>query len=108
MTGLRDCDARSAGRETGLEALLRGLPDWFGIERSIVEYVQAADELPTFVAEDGEALIGFVALKQTSDRGDGDPRHGGAAASGSARGRPPPRRGRRQAGPRRRVLAAAR
>ena len=65
MTGfvVRGPVARQGDRA---EALLRGLPDWFGIEQSIVEYGQAAEELPTFVAEDGEALVGFVALKQTS------------------------------------------
>jgi len=42
------------------------LPDWFGIEASIVEYTRVSEELPTFVAEvDGEAA-GLLALRPTS------------------------------------------
>ncbi len=33
-----------------VDRLLRSLPDWFGIESSIVEYVQAARELATYLA----------------------------------------------------------
>jgi GNAT superfamily N-acetyltransferase len=54
------------GRGALCEDLLRSLPDWFGIEASIVEYRRTVEELPTFVAEvDGEAA-GLLALKPTS------------------------------------------
>jgi GNAT superfamily N-acetyltransferase len=33
-----------------VDRLLRSLPDWFGIEASIVEYVAQAHELPTYLA----------------------------------------------------------
>ena len=33
-----------------VDRLLRSLPDWFGIESSIVEYVAKAHELPTYLA----------------------------------------------------------
>jgi hypothetical protein len=33
-----------------VDRLLRALPSWFGIESSIVEYVDAATRLPTLVA----------------------------------------------------------
>lgn len=33
-----------------VDALLRSLPEWFGIESSIVEYVESARELPTYLA----------------------------------------------------------
>lgn len=33
-----------------VDRLLRLLPDWFGIESSIVEYVEQAHELPTYLA----------------------------------------------------------
>lgn len=33
-----------------VDRLLRSLPDWFGIESSIVEYVAKAHELPTYIA----------------------------------------------------------
>ena len=34
------------GREC--EPILRSLPEWFGIEESIVEYVEDIDRMPTF------------------------------------------------------------
>jgi GNAT superfamily N-acetyltransferase len=50
--------------------ILRALPDWFALEESNAEYVRAADECPTFVAEPdggGEGL-GFVTVKPTSEQ----------------------------------------
>jgi GNAT superfamily N-acetyltransferase len=48
------------------EQLLRGLPDWFGIEDAIVEYRRVVDDLPAFVAEaDGQAA-GLLAVRPTS------------------------------------------
>lgn len=45
------------------DVILRALPDWFGIEASIAEYVQAVRNLPFFTAMDGGQAIGFDALK---------------------------------------------
>jgi GNAT superfamily N-acetyltransferase len=54
------------GRGALCEELLRGLPDWFGIEASIVEYARVSEELPAFVAEvDGEAA-GLLVVRPTS------------------------------------------
>ena len=48
------------------EELLRGLPDWFGIEASILEYARVREELPAFVAEvDGKAA-GLLVVRPTS------------------------------------------
>jgi GNAT superfamily N-acetyltransferase len=55
-----------AGQGAAAEELLRALPDWFGIEQSVVEYARAVDALPTFVAEAAGELVGFLALKPTS------------------------------------------
>lgn len=41
-TGERDPDT--------VDRLLRSLPDWFGIESAIVDYVARADELPAYLA----------------------------------------------------------
>lgn len=51
--------------EQGLpcEPILCGLPDWFGIEESIQEYVREMDKMPTFLACQGEAVVGFLSLK---------------------------------------------
>jgi GNAT superfamily N-acetyltransferase len=64
------CDPVIRGPLTGqgapAEGILRALPDWFGIEAAIADYARAADELPTFVAEAGGRIVGFVTLKPTS------------------------------------------
>jgi GNAT superfamily N-acetyltransferase len=36
-----------------VDRLLRSLPEWFGIESSIIEYVEAAGTLPTYLAWPG-------------------------------------------------------
>ena len=55
-----------SGQGALAEGILRALPAWFGIERAIVDYARAADELPTFVAARGEEAVGFLTLKPTS------------------------------------------
>lgn len=45
--------------------LLRALPDWFGIEESVLEYERAIDSLPTWVARDvAREAVGFVSVKR--------------------------------------------
>ena len=46
--------------------VIHRLPDWFGIEASNQAYVAALGRLPTFVLEDRGAVLGFIALEQTS------------------------------------------
>jgi GNAT superfamily N-acetyltransferase len=72
------------GQRAAAERILRALPAWFAIESALVEYAQAADELPTLVAAlrgpscDREErpgsnevrpdrVIGFVTLRETSE-----------------------------------------
>lgn len=45
------------------EPILRGLPDWFGIESAIVHYVEAIESLPTLMVTCDEQDIGFLSLK---------------------------------------------
>jgi len=48
------------------DAILRALPDWFGIEASIVDYARQVRSMPFFAVFDAAAddtAIGFVALK---------------------------------------------
>jgi GNAT superfamily N-acetyltransferase len=49
-----------------VEALLRELPEWFGIESSIQEYVEDAARLTTYLAEiDGEqAPVGCLLVRR--------------------------------------------
>ena len=42
---------------------LRALPNWFGIEESIVDYVRQVQTMPFFASFDGNKPIGFAALK---------------------------------------------
>ncbi len=44
-------------------AILRLLPDWFGIEESNAQYVRDLDSLPAFVASVEGDVVGFLALK---------------------------------------------
>ena len=45
-------------------SILRSLPQWFGIEQSILEYEQNLHELDGYVAEDDNSIVGFVGLKR--------------------------------------------
>jgi len=55
------------GQASVCEPILRSLPEWFGIESAIVEYVRAIDRLPTFVAEADGASAAFLTLRPTSE-----------------------------------------
>lgn len=46
------------------EEILRTVPEWFGIEESLLEYVANTATLPTFVIRDGMRALGFVSLRQ--------------------------------------------
>ena len=43
--------------------ILRQLPSWFGIEESIVDYVNQVQSMPFFCAYDDNTPVGFVAVK---------------------------------------------
>ena len=46
------------------EKILRALPDWFGIEDSLVQYVKDADIMPTILAKDEDSIMGFLTIKR--------------------------------------------
>jgi ribosomal protein S18 acetylase RimI-like enzyme len=48
-------------------AMLRALPDWFGIEASILTYEREVEALPAFVAFVAERAVGFLATKTHFD-----------------------------------------
>jgi coenzyme F420-0:L-glutamate ligase / coenzyme F420-1:gamma-L-glutamate ligase len=54
-----------AERSRIAEAVLRDLPEWFGIEEATAAYVEAAAALPTFAIEPDR---GFLSLKQHTPR----------------------------------------
>lgn len=45
------------------ENILRALPDWFGIEESIIQYIKDADAMPTMIVKDENNIIGFLTIK---------------------------------------------
>ncbi len=45
-------------------SILRSLPDWFGIETAIVDYVNDVRLMETWVAYEGDTVIGFVSIKK--------------------------------------------
>jgi coenzyme F420-0:L-glutamate ligase / coenzyme F420-1:gamma-L-glutamate ligase len=55
-----------AERSRIAEAVLRDLPEWFGIEQATQAYIDEAAALPTFAVEPD---AGFVCLKQHTPRG---------------------------------------
>ena len=46
------------------EKILRSLPDWFGIEESIVQYIKDADKMPTMIVKNETEEIGFLTIKK--------------------------------------------
>lgn len=49
------------------ERVLRALPDWFGVEESLQNYVREVADLPVFVASLDSREAGFVAFKRQTD-----------------------------------------
>ena len=43
--------------------VLRALPSWFGVETSIIEYINQVRGMPFYAVFDDEKAVGFVALK---------------------------------------------
>ncbi len=52
------------GQAGACEPILRALPQWFGIEASVVQYVRDIDRLPTFLAWREGVVRGFLTLKR--------------------------------------------
>jgi len=51
-----------------VERILRALPEWFGIEESVLGYVDAARSLPTTCARDGEEIVGVCLVRRHNPR----------------------------------------
>ena len=47
-----------------VERILRALPEWFGIEKSTLQYIKDADTMPTMLVKDGDEVIGFLTIHQ--------------------------------------------
>lgn len=54
--------AATPGDQPIIERMLRSLPDWFGIEESLVQYVRDSAVMESWIAEMGGAPAGFITL----------------------------------------------
>lgn len=59
--------APSAPIPDAVELLLRDLPEWFGIEEALQDYVASADHLPTFVARRDADAVGVCLIAPHGD-----------------------------------------
>ena len=46
------------------EKILRALPEWFGIEESLVQYVADSETYPTWIAERKREDAGFITVRR--------------------------------------------
>ena len=46
------------------ESILRSLPQWFGIEQVLIQYLEEIEKLPTLLASVEEKYAGFLTYKQ--------------------------------------------
>lgn len=46
--------------------VLSDLPEWFGIPESTEEYIRESANMPFFAAVEGDEILGFMALKESS------------------------------------------
>lgn len=56
------------GDQAICERILRALPNWFGIESSLVQYVQDIREYPTWLAQMDDQVTGFITLREHNPR----------------------------------------
>jgi GNAT superfamily N-acetyltransferase/SAM-dependent methyltransferase len=52
------------GEDGACEAILRALPEWFGIEEALAGYARDLETLETWVADVGGTVAGFLTVKQ--------------------------------------------
>ena len=46
------------------ESILRDLPEWFGIEKALIQYVAEIEKLPTLLFRVESKYVGFLSFKQ--------------------------------------------
>lgn len=63
MTLTVEIEGPAVGRSDVCEPILRSLPDWFGIERSIVQYLADMKTMPTVIARANDETVGFLTIK---------------------------------------------
>lgn len=46
------------------EKILRALPEWFGIESAILDYIRDVQTMDTWIASEGEEPVGYISIKK--------------------------------------------
>ena len=54
----------TSGKAAITDRILRDIPEWFGIEEAIVNYVKEVEPMPFWVAESDGQAVGCLAVKQ--------------------------------------------
>lgn len=62
-----DIEEPTLGKGDVCEPILRSLPRWFGIERSIVQYVKDIDVMSTVLARADGRIVGFLTVKRHNE-----------------------------------------
>ena len=55
------------GKSAVCEPILRSLPEWFAIERAIVQYLKDIDTMPTVLARADGEITGFLTIKRHNE-----------------------------------------
>ena len=56
------------GESSACEAILRALPEWFGIESALADYVRSTETFPTFVVEEAGRIAAFLTVRLHNSR----------------------------------------
>ena len=62
-----DIEKPASGKSDVCEPILRSLPDWFGIESSILQYLKDMETMPTLMAGANGKVAGFLTIKKHND-----------------------------------------
>ena len=49
------------------EQILRALPQWFGIEGAVLQYLKDIETMPTLVARADDEVVGFLTIKRNNE-----------------------------------------
>lgn len=55
------------GKSSACEPIFRSLPQWFAIERTIVQYLKDMDTMPTLIARADGEMAGFLTIKRHNE-----------------------------------------
>jgi GNAT superfamily N-acetyltransferase len=52
------------GKSAICEKIIRQLPEWFGVEKAIREYIKGVADYPMFLCAVGSEIVGFISIKK--------------------------------------------